>query len=432
MRIINLLLISLLVFSCKPKKIEQESIAGSVDASSFVAIGGDRVAGYQDDALSYNGQMNSLGALLHTQLRLIEFSEYNQPLLANQSLGINTNGDAQLIMGYKTDCNSEVSLSPVRFATAGNTTSLSDDLYNTQGPFNNMGIPSVSVGDLSVSGFSNPYYDRFSSGGGNSIINDVLANNPTFFLSDLGQDDLLNYALSGGTGAPSLPATGAGSFEEGYGQLLTSLSLQGAKGVLCDIPDITSFPYFTTIPYNGLELDSTTAATMNAVFNPLGFSFIVGTNPFTVEDAAEPFGVRKLLPGELIMLSVPLDSIKCEGMGTIVPIPDKYVLSLSEIDEIKTKTDAYNLVIQNLADLHQFAVADFNSLFNSLNLGLMHNGANYSNTFVSGGFFSLDGRNPTPKGMVLLVNRCINAINKKYGSSIPHADINAYDGVLFP
>lgn len=432
MRKFNLIIIAALIVSCKPKKIETESLAGSVDASSFVAVGGDKVAGFQDDALSYNGQMNSLGAILHNQLLQIEFSDFNQPLIDNQTLGINTAGNSQLVMGNKTDCNGDESLSPVRFAATGNNASLSDDLYGAQGPFNNIGIPGISVAELNTAGYSDPFYDRFSSGATNSIIDDALANNPTFFLSDLGQDDLLNYALSGGTGAPLIPSTGTNSFEENYDLLLSAFTSQGAKGVMCNIPDITSFPYFTTIPYNGLELDSANAATMNAVFNPLGFSFIEGTNPFTVEDASEPFGVRKLLPGELIMLSVPLDSIKCEGMGTIVPIPDKYVLSIAEIDEIRLKTNEYNSVIQNLANSYQIALTDFSSVFNSLNLGLIHNGVNYSNEFVSGGFFSLDGRNPTPKGMVFLVNKCINAINTTYGSSIPHAEISTYDGVLFP
>ena len=432
MRILTLVTFALLLVSCKPKKIEVESTGGTIDASSFVAIGGDRVAGYQHDALSYDGQMNSLGAILQAQLLSVEYSSYNQPLIGNTTLGINAANNSQLVMGYKTDCNGEESLSPIRFAAQGNTAALSDMLYISQGPFNNMGIPSISVAELATPGYSNMYYDRFSSGGTNTIINDVMANSPTFFLADLGQDDILNYALSGGTANPIISATGAGSFEENYDLLLSALTAQSAKGVLCNIPDITVFPYFTTIPYNGLELDSANAATMNAVFNPLGISFVEGTNAFTVDDPAEPFGVRKLVPGELIMLSVPLDSIKCEGMGTIIPIPDKYVLSLDEINEIKTKTSAFNSVINNLANSHQFAVADFISLFNSLNLGTVHNGVSYSNTFVSGGFFSLDGRNPNPKGMALLANKCIHAINTKYGATIPFAEVGAYDGILFP
>lgn len=432
MRIIVILSAIVTLASCKPKEVTPEQSIGSLDLTVFVAIGGDRIAGYQDDALSYSGQQNSLGAILQNQFEIITPVTYNQPFIGSTSLGINLSGDAQLVMGYKTDCNNETSLSPVRYATSGNTASLNDDLFPSEGPFHNMGVPSLSITDIYTAGYANPFYQRFISGAMGSVAQDLLTMNPTFFLSDLGHDDILSFALGGGEGNPIPDASGANSFEENYNLLLGQLSALGAKGVLCNIPDVTKYPYFTTIPYDGLDLDAANASTMNQVFNPLGMSFVEGANPFTVEDPNEPFGVRKLEEGELILLSIPLDSVKCNGMGSIVPIPEKYVLTLDEISEIQQKTAAYNSVINLLTVNNQFALADFNSLFNSVNLGWMHDGINYSGVFVSGGFFSLDGRNPTSKGMALMANKCIEAINAKYNASIPHAVVGEYDGVKFP
>lgn len=429
MRYLYILLLTGIAIACKPKKVEPTYNLGSIDISSFIAIGGDRVAGFQDDALSYNGQMNSLGSIINNQFNQVGFSNYNQPLINDQNLGINLNGDAQLIMGYKTDCNNETSLSPVRYASQGLTSALSEDLYTSNGPFHNLGVPGMSITDLYVAGFANPFYQRFKSSGSASVASDVIQNTPTFLLSDFGQDDLMQYALSGGNTNPIIDEV---TFELSYAQLLDEFQNTATKGILCNIPDITQFPYFTTIPFNGLELDATNANTMNQVFNPLGMSFVEGTNPFTVEDSNEPFGVRKLVEGELILLSVPLDSVKCNGMGSIIPIPEEYVLSLDEINEINQKRIAYNEKIQTLATAYSFAVADFESVYNSVNLGLVHNGVSFSNQFVSGGFFSLDGRNPTSKGMALLANECIKAMNKKYESNIPQTEVNGFDGIYFP
>ena len=196
---------------------------------------------------------------------------------------------------------------------------------------------------------------------------------------------------------------------------------------------MTDFPYFTTIPYNGLTLDADNAQTMNNVYNPIGLSFVEGDNPFAIAcNCNAPYNVRKMEEGELILLSIPLDSVKCNGMGSIVPIPDKYVLTLAEITEIQTKLDAYNTVIRQLAATYGLAVAERGELISELKSGLTYNGINMTTEFVSGGAFSLDGRNLNPKGQALLANKFIAAMNATYNAAIPYADVTKYDGNLFP
>ena len=53
--------------------------------------------------------------------------------------------------------------------------------------------------------------------------------------------------------------------------------------------------------------------------------FELGASYFVIEDHNGK--IRQAVPGELIMLSVPMDSIKCRGWGATTPIPAKYVLT---------------------------------------------------------------------------------------------------------
>jgi hypothetical protein len=172
---------------------------------------------------------------------------------------------------------------------------------------------------------------------------------------------------------------------------------------------------------------------MNSVFNPIGMFFEEGDNPFTMAcDCNEPYKVRKLVEGEIILLSIPLDSVKCNGMGSIVPIPDKYVLTLAEIAEIKTKITEYNNVIAQLAQTYNLALARADDLIRELKTGILYNGISMDAEFVTGGAFSLDGRNLNPIGQALLANKFITAINTQFNANIPLADVTKYHGVLFP
>ena len=429
--------------ACQPEIAAEELSLGEIDPTTYVAIGTEGPAGYADDALSSTGQVNSFAQILADQFSQITTINFSSPILLGTA-GINLDGASKLILGYKTDCKNETSLSPVRLAPQGDISELSTNIFGAIGPFNNMGIPNTRILDMNLSGYGNsangagnynPYYSRIASDEANSsILQDAIGQNPTFYSVQLGDHDLLSYALSGGTSTIPPPANGAAGvgFDGSLNEVVQSLNGIGAKGIIGNIPDITQFPYFTTIPYNGLTLNAEDVVTLNSVFNPLGLTFQEGDNPFTVEDASEPFGVRKLEAGELILLSIPLDSVKCNGMGSIVPIPDKYVLSHNEITILKSKLTEYNSIILSTSQSNNIAHVDVNSFYNSLNSGIVYNGVSMDANFVTGGFFSLDGRNLNPIGQALLANKYIESINDKYNSRIPFADVTKFSGVIFP
>jgi hypothetical protein len=441
-KILYLILVFPILLGCKKETAPYE--LGEIDPSSFVAIGTNATAGYADDALYYDAQINSYPYIFHQQLTLNNPKTFTQPLLAETANGINLKGDAQLIMGYKTDCKDTVSLSPVRAAASGNISAWNDNTFAIA-QNQNMGVPGLEILKLNQVGLGNsalgagnynPFYARMTSDPANaSVLSDALALNPSFFTLMLGDADIMKYATSGGTLSPITPSYGTSglAFEGSLDAAITALKNNGANGAIANIPDLLDYPYFTTIPYNGLTLDSANAASMNAVFNPIGLTFEEGDNPFTIEcDCNPPYNVRKMVEGELILLTIPLDSVKCLGMGSINPIPDRHVLTLAEIDTIQTAISEYNAIISSLSAQYNLALADLNQLYKNLQSGILYNGININAEFVTGGAFSLDGRNMNPIGQALIANEFIKAVNQKFNAEIPHADVTKYRGVLFP
>ena len=445
MKKITLLIILITVgglFSCKPKIKVPEASMGDVDASKFIAIGTNNTGGYSNDALNYTGQQNNYAAILAKQFSMVNEIEFKQPLISSASIGVNTMGQSALKLGYKTDCKGITSLSPIRIGASGDLTQFNS--IAGQGSFNNLGIPELSAINLNTIGYGNSangagnyntYYSRFASNVATaSVLSDALAQNPTFFTFMVGDFDILKFAKSGGTSGPIPPSSGGEGigFDGSVNAAISALIGNGARGVIANIPDVTNYPFFNTIPYNGLTLDADKAQTLNAIYNPIGISFVVGANPFTIDDPSQPFGVRKMVEGELVLLSVPLDSVKCFGMGSAFPLRDEFVLTLDEIAELQLKMDEYNAILLATAQTYGLAFANVKLLIEKLKNGFVYNGVSMSSTFVSGGSFSLDGVQLNPNGQALLANLFIESINNRYQARIPFANVNAYSGIIFP
>jgi len=244
------------------------------------------------------------------------------------------------------------------------------------------------------------------------------------------------------------------------------MTANGAKGAIANIPNITDIPFFnfinTRLPYNGLVLSAEQAGQVNFVYQQFelalasyginysyGFNFVEGPNAFVVEDETLPFPdalaafkVRQMQPDELFLLTLPTDSLPL-GMGsvfadvntgTILPwgIPDKYFLSNAEINEIETATAAYNQIIAGMANQFGLALVDMNANMNTLKTdGISVDGINFTDDFITGKAFSLDGVHVTGQGNALLANFFIDAINAKYGSALKHVSPRLYPGIYY-
>ena len=321
-----------------------------------------------------------------------------------------------------------------------------------------------------------------------------MAQNPTFFSLWIGNNDVLSYATSGGVGTNQTGNTNLRTYSSNditdpnvlAGSIRTVLegmkSVGATKGVIANIPNVTSIPFFTTVPYNAAPLNETYAATYNAelvgklkpVLTALGQgdrlkTLVVGQNPLLIKDetltdlssqitavltrngvsAAEAAFIgatygqaRHTTSEDLVLLSTkPVINSKVTGvseqfnkLGITYPLEDKYVLTKSEVAQVQTATNAYNTQIKALAEAYGLAFVDTNAKMVELgkSSGIQYNGVNYSTTFVTGGSFSLDGVHLTGKGYAVIANEFIKAINAKYKSNLRQVNPNNYSGVKFP
>lgn len=436
------LILSLALFaSCERKISEYAADKGSANFTKYVAVGNSLVAGYADGALYHDGQLYSCPNLIAGQLQLAGCGEFKQPMVtSNFGVAVYPGVQTKLVLGYKADCQGIVGLSPVRAQGE------MDPFGGVGYAVNNLGIPGCKSFHLIFPGYAmaNPYYARFTTDPTGMVVEEFGKLMPTFFTMQLGDNDVLGYALAGGSADSITPPA---LFYFAMKTVLNAMLATGATGVMANIPDVTSIPYFTTIPYNGLVLNRqglVDSVNMAMGLYQLPFHYVLGPNPFLVKDPTSPhpyFKVRQMQPGELVTLAVPQDSMKCMGMGIInavtkvpYPIPNQFVLLAPEVAAIKAATQTFNSIIDTLAANRHVGVVDMNSRLIELNSqsGIVWDGIHLNAKFVSGGAFSLDGIHLTPRGNAMSANFFIEAINKKFGSKIPYVDITKYKGNIFP
>jgi hypothetical protein len=459
---------------------------GTADFTNFVTLGNSLTAGFSDNALFIAGQETSYPNTLAGQMQLAGGGEFTQPLMADNLGGMTLGGQPLPGSGnrlYLADPFGSPAPTPV---PGQGTTEVSDIL---SGPFNNMGVPGAKSYHLAAPGYgslanlavgaANPYYVRMATSPDATVIGDALQMNPSFFSLWIGNNDILGFATSGGigvdrtgTGTPISEYGGADitdptAFAGIYGQLVDALTSNGAKGILCNIPDVTTIPYFTTVPYNAIPLDAATAAALNAAFTPynngvlqvagLGLisaeeaearqvSFVEGQNAALIldEDLTDLTGVdadltnmRQATAADLLVLTstgilgTPADENNPLLInGVSVPLADNWVLTATEVNMVNTAKDAYNATIASIASAKGLALFDAEAgLFELANGGITMNGLTTTSTFATGGAFSLDGVHPSPRGYAIISNLMMTQINATFGSNLPAVNVKDFTGV---
>lgn len=450
------------LWACQPEINEFEPSKGTADFTTYVAAGNSLTAGFADGALYRSGQENGYANLLAKQMESVgRTGEFKIPYINNED-GVGTAGTmlvTKRVMGFSTDCLGNTSLAPVY----ANPSASQQDLavligtpVSAEGPFNNLGVPGAKIGHLLAPGYGslNPFYGRFASAPGNAIINEVVALKPSFFTLWIGNNDVLGYATSGGVGDVITPVFGnpGFGFAASLEAILATFEATATAGAIANIPDVTSVPFFTTVPYNPIVLqDQSLVDQLNAGYAqyngamqqfglPYRISFALGANPMVIVDASIPvppgyemLKIRQINADELVLLTIPQDSIKCAYWGSQKPIPDQYILTSSEIAKITAATDAYNYTILNAAKNHNLALVDVNRVMKQIaETGLVVDGVPFTNVFVRGNGFSTDGIHLTPQGNALVANLFIDAINATYNATIPKVNVAEYNAVLLP
>jgi len=463
--IVAIAVLSVLIFSCKPEIKQVEASSGSANLSNYVAVGNSITAGYADGTLYKSGQAYSFANIMAQQFKNAGGGDFYTPEMLDElgfpidaatgSISPTGTVSGRRVMGYTSDylCPDGTtvlpggSLSPIPMTGTVNPANFSN-IYDVNKKFNNLGVPGAGITHFAFPGYGayNPYFGRMASSSTASIASEVAAKNPTFFSFWLGNNDILGYARSGGEQSGVQP-TDVNTFSAAYSAAIDAMTANGAKGVVANIPDITSAPFFTTIPWNGFVItDTALLRRLNTDYSGLlprvlGYTFKLGANPFIVQDSSiAPFFIRTMREDELVCLTLNANGIKCLSYGipvlggavTLPGLRGKDFLSYNEIAKVNSFTNAYNDIIKAKAAAKGLAFVDIYSKFNTLKNGAIYDGVSVSSKFVTGGLFSLDGVHPTPRGQAIIANEFIKAINSKYAASIPTVNIVDYPGVKMP
>ncbi len=455
--------------------------SGTADFSNYVAVGNSLTAGYTNGTLYKSSQENSFPAILAKQMALVGGGNFTQPYLDDDTnnVGGMVMGGATIILPTKLIINAAAG-APERINKMPTI-----ELTNLHpGPYNNMGVPGAKVFHLLSPGYgnisnvllgkANPYFVRMASEPDKTVIGDAVAQNPTFFTLWIGANDVLSYATSGGAGVDQNETnnidpttygpddiTNVNVFGDAYSQIVNSLTAQGAKGVVANIPDVASLPYFTTIPYNPIpiatsgEADALNAAYANynggiqqALANGLidqdeaderTIQFQIGANALVMEDefltdlsALGLPSIRQATAEDLVVLpaksviGITPDPTHPElVMGVTIPLIDMWILSKYEVLQVRNATEGFNQIISNIAADKGLPVADMATLMNDMKQGLVvEDGSIYTADYFNGSnldnlTFGLDGVHPTNRGYAIIANKFIDVIEQAYNADLP-------------
>ena len=264
-----LFLVSLTFVACTNDDdvvVEEPVSAGTANFSKYIALGDSFAAGYSDGALFIEGQKGAYPNVLSQQFAAAGGGTFSTPFMADNVGGLLLGGN--LVAGQRLYFNGAA---PVAVSGAPST----NIATKLTGPFNNLGVPGAKSYHLVAAGYgnvagvaaglANPYYARFATSATSTVLSDAVAQAPTFFSLWIGGNDVLGYATSGGVGVnqtgnnnaatyASNDITDPGVFAYAYNALITNLTANGAKGVVANLPYVSTLPYFTTVPYNPLSV----------------------------------------------------------------------------------------------------------------------------------------------------------------------------------
>jgi len=483
--------------ACEPEfenSIEENEVYTNGDAnfSNYVALGNSLTAGFADNALFRVGQENSYPNILANQFSLVGGGDFTQPLTADNLGGYLINGTQQSGTRLILDVGADGELGPVNIPGTPTT-----EITNTlTGAFNNMGVPGAKSFHLVTPGYgnianlpnANPYFVRFRSSENATVLEDALAQNPTFFSLWIGNNDVLSFATSGGAGIsqegnidPSTyganDLTDSNVFAQTFTGQVESLLSSATGGVVLNIPSVTGAPFFTVVPVNSIPLDAATAGLLNSQFQLYNtqvlpglvqfgvitaeeaarrqITFQAGLNNITLQDEdltdisqlliAPPFNLdpqtasilgqaRQATSEDLIpltsagILGTTVDNNPTLINGVSVPLADQHVLTKAEQDMIAEATANFNAIIKGVADANGIAFVDSNALLNKLvNGGISFDAGGVTAEFPTGGGFSLDGIHLTPRGYAIIANEVIKEVNRTYNATVPTVNIGNYN-----
>ncbi|GGD53804.1 hypothetical protein GCM10011514_17470 [Emticicia aquatilis] len=403
------------VTSCE-KQTEEPTPVLTTDTSIFakyIAVGGSLVAGYTNGGLYREGQLASYPNLIAQQAG-VKFDQALFPVGQENGTGYwaTTQNNTSTLFDKISDKLAVIATAPLTLTKYSGSVA------------NNYGVVGLRVSDVNKAGFGNaktqgfnPFYERILPAGKEetSYTDFVKESNATFFVASIGEQDLLSYAASGG----KTSMTETSSFAINIQKLLDALVANKAKGVLTNIPSVLDLPYFNF--YTFQELAKSVGTTDIYITTGNGIVRVATANDKILMEAISNVGKANAAGQK-------------KGFSMAYPLTSEEVLDKDEISIIASRLSDFNGVLKLEADKRGILLTDLNGLYAQVKSKTYTvNGVKFDNSLFTGGFFSLDGINPTPRGSAVIANEIIKVINENYKNSlktaIPSLDVSKFEAL---
>lgn len=382
------------------KAFPRELMSDGKNASTYriIAFGGSLTAGFQNGGLFREGQQWAYPHLISRQIGV----PFAQPLFSK----IKGNGT-----GYFT---SPPATLPSARKKVTNNLALTDtdgslEPYTGTG-LNNFAIPYFSKRmDQSshLRADALPFMSRIRTGAsGHSPLSQrewisSLDTRSDLFIFEAGFDDLVHSIQNDGGGISGIAFESLDHTDEM--KMIGELVKTGKKGLLLNVPDVLSLPYFQQ--YNRDRIKNYPVRLLVKRSTSVGpVNFDLETDLLLPCETAEKIVARELT-------------------GTIL-LKDVEVISRDPYDNEFLVADpaTFNrFKIERAARLYNLAIADLHEIYRQILGGsyTTHDGVKIDPSWPAGNFFSTDGIYPTALGQAVIANECIRALNLHYSLSIP-------------
>ena len=427
---------------CKPDIDDIGLGGGNLNLGKYVAFGDSYTAGFMNGGLYRTGQETAYPALVAQQIAKAGGSSiFNQPYFAGNGTGY------YRLVALPAQLDTLPADAGAIRADFPNTACfpVGTDYYYTKADLqyqdlNNLGVPFLRIGALDLKNLGsttaapvtpatmtevvmNPFFERILPGLSDttSYLQAAFATAPTVYTAWFGMDDLINYALSGGTcGTQPLPDTTVTT--PLLKKLVDQLAAQGAKGAIGNLPRVAEFPYFKLV--NNYTLEERARLETG---DPNAKVYI---GPNQTLNPAQDIVLYSALPG----IGLPDANGNLHGFSPLNPLTNAEVLNTVEIGRLNSAASKYNTALGQLQTRRPYVtLVETSPFFTNLNAtGIMYAGVTYSSAYLTGEAFSTDGLRLSARGNALLANLFIQRLNEVYNTFIPSLNPNSYPSVQRP
>ena len=292
---------------------------------------------------------------------------------------------------------------------------------------NNLGIPSIRVVQLlNITRLDFKPTDtlglaQFITGSVNPV-DMMAAAHPTFVTLEIGANDVLGAATRGD---PAL-LTRADSFQAAYDRVVAKITATGASVAVSNVPNVTRIPHFTkgstlfclatgacgipaTAPFS-LPTFNVSANCAPGAAGGVGDKYLLALTPTATIASV-------LAAGGAARLDCANDTARVNlGAGFVSAGP---TINPTEYDTITARVAAFNTYIATVATANGWALVNLDSALGA-NAASIPPIPNLSTPLtLMGTLFSQDGVHPNAAGHKIVATAFRNAINAKFGMSLP-------------